>query len=196
MYPSVIDQPADGSKLHPFWRPAHFWDDLEDRDSLDDDEDPRYPPIVERPIHPKRSLSGRLKRTFAILPIKDEYEYLPYATDRRTMRRTPSGNMRVVKQRSESSLRREPPDRRQFVEARPSSGPESFGYGFKEENGGRVHTIPGLGLRIEYVGWNGMRRRMSERKREQRSEKLRQSISGPRGVQSGVDDVLRRKNQA
>jgi len=196
MYPSVIDQPADGSKLHPFWRPTHFWDDLEDRDSMDDEEFPRYPPPVERPTHPKRSLSGRLKRTFAILPIKDEYEYQPYAMDRRTMRRTPSGNMRVVKQRSENSLRREAYDRRQFSEPHPSSDPEPFGYNFKEGNGGRVHTIPGLGLRIEYVGWSGMRRRMSERKREQRSEKLRQSISGPRGVQSGVDDVLRRKNQA
>jgi hypothetical protein len=195
MYPSVIDQPADGSKLHPFWRPTHFWDDLEDHDSMDDEGFPRYPPPVERPT-PKRSLSGRLKRTFAILPLKDEYEYEPYAMDRRTMRRTPSGNMRVVKQRSDNSLRREAYDRRQFSEPRPSSDPEPFGHGFKEGNGGRVHTIPGLGLRIEYVGWSGMRRRMSERKREQRSEKLRQSISGPRGVQSGVDDVLRRRNQA
>jgi hypothetical protein len=74
-------------------------------------------------------------------------------------------------------------------------GPDDFGYGFKDGNGGKVHTIPGLGLRVEYVGWSGMKRRLSERRREQRSEKLRASISAPRGVQSGVDDVLRRRSQ-
>jgi hypothetical protein len=193
LYPSVADRPADGSKLHPFWRPAHFWDDLEDHESTDDDEFGRYPIIDNRPRPPKRGLSGKLKRTFAILPIKDDYEYEPYADDRRTVKRTGSGNMRVVKQRSNSSLQREA-DRRRYEEARLQNGEATFGHGFKDGNGGsRIHTIPGLGLRVEYVGWSGMRRRLSERRREQRSEKLRASISTPRGVQSGVDDVLRRK---
>jgi hypothetical protein len=197
LYPSVADRPADGSKLHPFWKPAHFWDDLEDHES-DDDEYSRYPVVDNRPSPPKRNFSQKLKRTFAILPIQDDdYDYQPYAVDRRTMRRTPSGNMRVVKQRSNSSLRRAESDRRQYTVARPVSGPSegSFGYGFKEGNGGRIHTIPGLGVRIEYIGWGGMRRRLSERRREQRSEKLRASISGPKGVQSGVDDVLRTRTQ-
>lgn len=198
LYPSVADRPADGSKLHPFWRPAHFWDDLEDQESDDDDEFSQYPPVDNRPPLPKRSFSQKLKRTFAILPIEDDdYDYLPSAVDRRTMRRTPSGNMRVVKQRSNTSLRRDASDRQQYAVARPVSGPSegSFGYGFKEGNGGRIHTIPGLGIRIEYIGWGGMRRRMSERRRQQRSEKLRASISGPKGVQSGVDDVLRTRTQ-
>ncbi|KAE9378175.1 hypothetical protein N431DRAFT_328240 [Stipitochalara longipes BDJ] len=198
LYPSVADRPADGSKLHPFWRPAHFWDDLEDHESDEEGEFSRYPVADNRPPPPKRSFSQKLKRTFAILPIQDdEYNYQPYAVDRRTMRRTPSGNMRVVKQRSNSSLRRNASDRRQYTVARPVSGPSegSFGYGFKEGNGGRVHTIPGLGIRVEYIGWGGMRRRLSERRREQRSEKLRASISGPKGVQSGVDDVLRTRTQ-
>ena len=188
LYPSVADQPADGSKLHPFWRPTHFWDDLEGHDS-DAEDELRYPPIDNRPAPPKRSLSGKLKRTFAILPIKDD-EYDMHPVDRRTMRRTASGNMRVVKQRSDSSLKREA-DRRRFA----VPGPGEFAYGFKDGNGGRVHTIPGLGVRVEYVGWSRMKRRLSERRREQRSEKLRASISTPRGVQSGVDDVLRRRSQ-
>lgn len=188
LYPSVADQPADGSKLHPFWRPTHFWDDLEDHDS-DADDELRYPPIDNRPGPPKRSLSGKLKRTFAILPIKDD-EYDLHPVDRRSMRRTASGNMRVVKQRSNSSLNRDA-HRRMYGPV----GPDDFGYGFKDGNGGKVHTIPGLGLRVEYVGWSGMKRRLSERRREQRSEKLRASISAPRGVQSGVDDVLRRRSQ-
>lgn len=193
LYPSVSDRPADAGKLHPFWRPAHFWDDLEGHHDLDDDEY-GYPPIDDRPA-PKRTLSQKLKRTFAILPIEDDhydYDYRP--TERRTMRRTPSGNMRVVKQRSNSSFTREASDRRLYSEVlRPTTGPSDFGYGFKDGNGGRVHTIPGLGLRVEYVGWSGMKNKISERRREQRSEKLRASISGPRNVQSGLDDVLQKK---
>jgi len=197
LYPSVADRPADAGKLHPFWRPAHFWDDLEDRDSLDGDEY-GYPPVDNRPPPPKRTFSQKLKRTFAILPIEDDhYDYQPYATDRRTMRRTASGNMRVVKQRSNSSLRRDGNDRRVYTEDRRAvSGPPegTFGYGFKEGNGGRVATIPGLGLRVEYVGWSGVKNKLSERRREARSQKLRASISGPKGVQSGMDDVLRSRN--
>jgi hypothetical protein len=36
LYPGTND-------LHPFWRPAHWWDDLEDHESDDDDEFSRYP---------------------------------------------------------------------------------------------------------------------------------------------------------
>jgi len=185
LYPSVADQPADDSKLHPFWRPTHFWDDLEDYDS-DADDELHYPPIDNRPAPPKRCLSSKLKRTFAILPIQDDHDIHPI--DRRAMKRTSDG-MRVVKQRSNSSLKREA-ERTQFG----PSGSNYFGYKFKDGNGERVfYTIPGLGVRAEYVGWSGMRRRLSEKRRVQRSEKLRASISTPREVQSGVDDVLRRR---
>jgi hypothetical protein len=198
LYPSVDDRPADGSKLHPFWRPSHFWDDLEDHQDYDNAYD-GYPPVNNRPS-PKRSFSQKLKRTFAILPIQDDhYDYEPYPIDRRTMRRTPSGNMRVVKQRSHSSLRRTRSGRSQD-ERRPHTGPSAperpFGHGFKDGNGGKVHTIPGLGIRVEYVGWSAMRKRMNERRREQSRQKLRATISGPKSIQSGVDDVLRRRKHS
>jgi hypothetical protein len=194
LYPTVEDRPADMSKLHPFWRPAHFWDDLEDHDSADDDEFGRYPIIDNRPAPPKRNLSNQLKRTFAILPIKDDDSYYePQTMDRRALTRSDSGKMRVTKQRSNSSLRREMNERRRYIEDR-TPPEERFGYGFKEGNGGRMHTIPGLGIRVEYVGWSNMKRRLSERRRQERSEKLRGSISNPRAVQNGVDDVLRRKS--
>lgn len=194
VYPSVLDHPQDGTKLHPFWRPAHFWDDLEDQED-GDDEYGRYPPIDNRP---QRTFGQKLKRTFAILPIEDDRQYHSYARDRRTVRRTPSEKLRVVKQRSNSSLRREGSDRRTYSEVRSVTGPAegTFGHGFREGNGGRIHVIPGLGLRVEYVGWSGMKRKLSERRREKRSERLRQIISGPKGVRSGMDDVLRRKGQA
>lgn len=195
-YPSVADQPADGTKLHPFWRPAHFWDDLEDQDDEFDEYGDRYPPINDRPV-PHRTFSQKLKRTFAILPIQDDFESLPYATDRRTVRRTPSEKLRVVKKRSGSSLKRGA-DRRSWSDAAPAPiiGPGEFGYGFRDGNGGRSHIIPGIGFRVEYVGWSGMKKMLSERRRQQRSEKLRASISAPRGVQNGIDDVLRRRNHA
>jgi hypothetical protein len=37
-------------------------------------------------------------------------------------------------------------------------------------------------------------RRLSERRREKRSEELRQKISGPREVRDGVGDVIRRNS--
>jgi hypothetical protein len=192
-YPSVADRPADGSKLHPFWRPSHFWDDLEDRESLEDDEFSGYPIIDNRPQPPKRSLSGKLKRTFAILPITDD-DFDHWKTQRKTVRRTPSGNMRVVRQRSQSLGRGESSSQQTYAEAESPEG--RFGYGFKDGNRGKGHTIPGLGVRIEYAGWGGVRRKLSDKRRQQRSEKLRASISSPREVQSGVDDVLRRRFDA
>lgn len=192
MYPTVDDTPADGTKLHPFWRPSHFWDDLEDEGFADDELGGSYPMVDNRPGPPKRSISGRLKRTFAILPIQDEPSYHSHSEDCRTMRKSTSGNLRVVKQRSNSSLRRDGSNRRQYAQVPPGS----FGHGFKEGNGGnRVHTIPGIGIRVEYVGWSAMKQKMTEKRRQQRNEKLRASISNPREVQSGVDDVLRRRGQ-
>ncbi|KAH8596415.1 hypothetical protein B0O99DRAFT_510124 [Bisporella sp. PMI_857] len=190
-YPSVEDHPADTTKLHPFWRPARFWDDLEDHDDTEDDEEvSRFPFIHNRPTPPTRSLSGKLKRTFAILPIKDEDEDRRYYTmERRSIKRTSSGTMRVVKQRSNSSLKRAASDSRRYEPQEPR-----FGHGFPEGNGGkRIHTIPGLGVRVEFVGWSGMKRRLSEKRREERSEKLRASISSPKRVHSGIDDVLRKR---
>lgn len=194
LYPSVADRPADISKLHPFWRPAHFWDDLEDQDDYENDFGGSYPRIDNRPAPPKRSLSGKLKRTFAILPITDD-DYDHVKIERRTVRRTASGNMRVVKKRSQSSLYRgDAAERRSHGSSWPAE--EGFGHGFKDGNGGHLHTIPGLGVRVEYIGWGGMKRKLSERRRQQRSDRLRASISSPHGVRSGVDDVLRRKSQA
>ncbi|KAG9244426.1 hypothetical protein BJ878DRAFT_421399 [Calycina marina] len=190
LYPSVEDRPADSTKLHPFWRPAHFWDDLEDHNGSGDDEFGRSPIIDNRSQPPKRGLSGKLKRTFAIVPIQDDEsdDHRYFTTERRVVKRTSSGRIGVVKRRSSPTLRRV-----QAGAPRSLPGEERFGYGFKEGNGGRMLTIPGIGVRVEYIGFSGMKRRLSERRREERSEKLRASISTPRNVHSGVDDVLRRR---
>lgn len=216
-YPNEDLTPAEEHKLHPFWRPAYFWDDDIDREREDEEGDfgMRYPIIDNRP-KPKRALSEKLKRTFAILPIQDDdrdggEELRQAATaDRLTMRRSPSGNnLRVVKkQRSNSSLSRRTsyPSSSSHYQNHQQPRPLSegnkdkipFGHNFKEGNGGhrqRSYMIPGIGLKVEYVGmpWGSLKRRLSERKREKRRVGLRESIGSPvGGVRGGVDDVLRR----
>lgn len=172
VFPSVIDQPADESKLHPFWRPARFWDDLEDDDDQYIDRDP-YPPIDNRPSLPKRSFSNSLKRTFAILPIRDETE-VTYWTERRVVQRTRSGNLRVVKNRGSSgSLRRAVSDGRAYYMAENS------------------RILPDSSeIRKVWTGFKGIGRRVSEKRRERRNEKLRRTISGPKDAVDGVARVI------
>jgi hypothetical protein len=210
--PSVGEQPADASKLHPFWRPARFWDDLDDdlSDPEYDDERfsprDRYPPLSSRnrPGLPKRSLSEKLKRTFAILPIRDfddagygVYEVRPSGPERRTVRRAgPNGELKVVKARGSSgSLRRAVSDSSRsgggsnyleggrsyyttVVKQRP--GPPQRGNSVGGMSGGMMETMRGLGRRLS----------LSERRREKGRERLRGQISGPTGVVDGVAQVV------
>lgn len=197
------DEPRDDSRLHPDWRPSHYpgYDgDDEDYDVENREMTMRYPPIDNRPRPPKRSLSQRMKRTFAIMPLQDDYDVYMHnsETEKRTIRRTPSGNLRVVKHRgSIGSLRNQrnradtaPEMRRgpifprsyKFTKGRRSdrdSDSESQHHGLRRTWSftQSVHSIP---------------RKISEKRREKRSNELRQKISGPRDVRDGVDDVIRR----
>lgn len=273
-----------------------------DRDhDRDRDRTYRFPAIDNRPTRnrprpsratapplprPRRSLSlsARLKKTFAILPARDEaysdfdhYRHYPVtatgiepegegenATDRRTIRRTPSGNLRVMKfRRSMESIRRAEdnaadgggggggggvrpytaPEQRQqrrggvwgegearyvklwrSISARgrlrpgarargkgagvgigpgygsgsasgpgptePGRGPATGLASSAIANGGGSGTgtgfLPSLGDKINIT------RRLSERRREKRTQELRGMISGPREVRDGVGDVIRR----
>ncbi|SPQ22161.1 df7f4226-2123-4eca-a07c-5da66508ceb7 [Thermothielavioides terrestris] len=256
-YSTADDMPADETRLHPFWRPAYAADDESSEEEYDEDEeDPddrtyRYPPIDNRPSPPRRSLSVRIKRTFAILPLRDDrYSDYPATAhegpERRTIRRTPSGNLRVMKlRRSMESLTRGPPveNARPFTapEARPplhqqqqrgsGGGPgrytrlwrslslkarmsrnhDAIGNtsGVGGEGGAASATagpgpgpgpgpvsgpkpasgfLPALGDRIN------LPRRLSERRRERRTQELRRMISAPREVRDGVGDVIRRES--
>lgn len=204
MYPTPDDRPREENKLHAFWRPAYADRDDEGsesdedwvRDAEDEEEETyRYPPVDNRPTHPRRtlSLSDRVRRTFAILPQQrentrdlcfDERD----GTARRTIRRTPSGNLRVVKhRRSLDSFRSA------GSQARPYSSPSSGG----RSGGGfglwRTYSLSRtLGRGIEKYGLHNIPRRLSERRREKRSRELRQKISGPREVRDGVGEVIKR----
>jgi hypothetical protein len=212
--PTPEDQPANESMLHPFWRPAYS-DSFEDDDNqvYDDSEGRRrtymYPPVDNRPRPPRRSLSSRMKRTFAILPIRNEYEdYYPSPSrdgvQRRTIRRTPSGRLRVIEYGgSDDSLQ----DPGQLPEYRPYTAPDEADRArrrLRPSNSLRKQTASGeadgdrkglfftsFGSKFDEYGLHSLHRRLRERRREKRSQELRQKISGPREVRDGVGDVIR-----
>lgn len=198
------DEPRDQSRLHPNWRPSHYpgyYGDDEDFDGENEDEIiMRYPPIDNRPRLHKRSLSERMKRTFAIMPIQDDHDdYMHNETERRTIRRTPSGNLRVVKHRgSVGSLRDEknrtatkPPEKRRgpifprsnkFTRRRRAESESDT-----DSQAPRLRRTWSLTQSVHDIP-----RKISEKRREKRSNELRQKISGPRDFRDGVDDVIRR----
>lgn len=197
-YPTEDDAPAEGNKLHPFWRPQWSSEDEEDYgengiDAFEEAQDQiyRYPPVDNRPqIATKRTLSEKVKRTFTILP-RDEDDVYPSndleGPERRTIRRTPSGNLRVMRHRASSeSLRR---NYRQ--EERPYSMPDGNEGPFWRSNSIRRRSSKekrrfSLGSRLEE-----MQNKISEKRREKRTQELRQKISGPREVRDGVGDIVR-----
>lgn len=219
-YPTIEDSPPDEARLHPFWRPAYapFGFDSEDdedwvRDIPDDvDQIYQYPVADSRPTAPRRSLSARMKHTFAILPITSDEHYKSagsHAPERRTIKRTPSGNLRVTRHRdSYSSLRwpghdRPPSPRRRHRDdekekgGRPSTAPNSRpnrrAWGVEKQTDARGRRFfPGWQDKIGQMGISGLQRRISEKRRERRSEELRQKISGPREVRDGVGEVIKR----
>ncbi|KAK3945893.1 hypothetical protein QBC46DRAFT_424739 [Diplogelasinospora grovesii] len=223
------DRPADENRLHPHWRPTYsdYSDEEDDEDWVYDapeDRTYKYPPIDNRPT-PRRSLSlsQRMKKTFAILPVRDEYydDYSPTTTDggrkvvdRRTIRRTPSGNLRVMKHRRSMEDALAPQD--QSNDGRPYTAPNQ-GKGLSRSASGRrllrlwrspsgrttkkVYLSESVSKKNDGSGFlpslgNKMNipRRLSERRREKRSQELRRIISGPREVRDGVGDVIRPSN--
>ena len=201
-YPTVSDQPADTSRLHPFWRPARFWDDLDSDEEYSDDEwdDPNYY-LSSAAAHPglsapKRSLSSVLKRTFSIMPARDRE--IGFGAPRRTIRRSGSGNLRVVQRNNGSVGSVALGDYVRFASARQgirnSSAPvEAMSGGESRMSKERMRDV-GFGrwnfkVGVRWVSVSGVER-WAERRRERR-EGLRRSISGPKGVRDGVEDVLR-----
>ncbi|CZS78770.1 unnamed protein product [Fusarium graminearum] len=204
-YPSPDDSPVEEDKLHPFWRPQWSSDDLYecDGDCNDDcdihwpvetaEETYRYPPVDNRPKGPQRSFSSRMKRTFAVLPSREDSHYTSYdwpTTERRTIGRTPSGNLRVMRHRSSfDSLRRSYTD-----EERPHSADGEVKRPFWRANtlhrrASKEKRRLSLGSKLEEL--QNLPRRFSEKRREKRSQELRKKISGPKEVRDGVGEVIR-----
>ncbi|KAK8088094.1 hypothetical protein PG997_003055 [Apiospora hydei] len=201
----------DEGRLHPHWRPlSSQWDpDMDEdwvRDIDDDDMDTvyRYPPIDNRPSSRRPSLSSRMKRTFAILPITDDAHYTTpdgRGVERRTIKRTPSGNLRVMRYRDSLSSMRW--GRRSSEDGRPSTAPDSssspkpsrrtWGAEKRFDAQGR-RFFPGWQDKLEGCSPQALGRRLSERRRQKRSQELRSKISGPREVRDGVGEVIKRNS--
>ncbi|TLD21400.1 hypothetical protein PspLS_08861 [Pyricularia sp. CBS 133598] len=222
-YGGPDDELADPSRLHPLWRPAYAEesDHSSDEDYDDEDGDHHY----NRPeARPRRTLSERMKRTFAILPSREDYygsedAYVqPRSPIRRTVHRSNSGNLRVVKNRASLESISRPPI---TYMGRPFTAPGED-RGVNKGRGGLWRSLSQRRSETPVVGGGGGRgslpkrrlslrgkaldqsggfgllqdlpRRLSERRREKRSQELRRTISGPREVRDGVGDVIRRRS--
>ncbi|KAM0420845.1 hypothetical protein ACHAPT_011375 [Fusarium lateritium] len=202
-YPSPDDSPAEENKLHPFWRPQWSSEDS-DEDGYDDDgirfsDDPvqqvyRYPPVDNRPKGLERSFSSRMKRTFAVLPPREDSYYTSYdwpTTERRTIGRTPSGNLRVMRHRASlDSLRHTYHDDPRPHSALDGDGKRPFWRANSiHRRANKERRRLSLGSRLEEI--HNLPRKISEKRREKRSRELRQKISGPKEVRDGVGEVIR-----
>lgn len=195
------DKPSEEDKLHPFWRPQWISDtDSEPMDDYDyenddyddryerDDEVYRYPPVDNRPRRRTRSFSQKVKQTFAILPSREYHVDDVHGPQRRTIRRTSSGNLRIVRRVSIGSLRQR--QGRSGNERHTVNGEPRTRF-WRNSNAGRSSTRRfSIGGKLEDI--QNIPHKISERRREKRSQRLRQMISGPKVVRDGVGEVIRR----
>ncbi|KAG6055308.1 hypothetical protein E4U17_003065 [Claviceps sp. LM77 group G4] len=187
------DDPLDQNKLHPYWRPqwndANYCDCKSCRCGSEGDEEEfyRYPPVDNRPRARKRSLSAKVKKTFAILPVRQDYQcYMDddFGPERCTIRRTPSGNLKVMRRRSSDYSLRQHTMR---LEKKVSQKEFWVGHGLR-----RRRSIIGLSSGFERMP--SLRKRWNEKRRAKRIQKLRQMISRPKEVRDEVGEVVRFEN--
>ncbi|KAI1274534.1 hypothetical protein F5Y07DRAFT_210185 [Xylaria sp. FL0933] len=206
-YPTADEPPPDESKLHPFWRPADDYDIDPDDFVYDVPEeasrhDRRLPFDYRPPPQRRRSLSERVRRTFAILPVDDDDHDITTdrrSPERRTIKRTPSGSLRVMPHRgSLGSVRWSGLYAREGDGERPSTAPEDFNrrlWGIEKRVDDRGRRLfPGWQEKLAQYRPQNLQRRLSEHRRQKRTEALRQKISGPREVRDGVGEVIKRKS--
>ncbi|KAI9773067.1 MAG: hypothetical protein M1840_008187 [Geoglossum simile] len=146
--PSLSEASRQNSKLHPFWKPRGFWDDLDDLD--DDDYVEEYP--SQRNSAPISTSGGSStgKRISFSVPDKVEYNPLQLSLDSLSIQ--------------------------------------------KNQKTRRAHRIPGLGLEFEYIGWQGIQRRIKEVKarreheaKERKRSRLRQQIGAPKAIVKSIE---------
>ncbi|KAK7754277.1 hypothetical protein SLS62_003856 [Diatrype stigma] len=205
--PADDESLPDETKLHPYWRPASQIDVDADDDYVYDVPDEnnkiyRYPPMDNGPNTPRRSLSSRMRNTFAILPVQNDDHYTAdgqRSPERRTIKRSPSGHLRVMRSRSSySSVRWSNSHSRESEDGRPSTAPDrsnrrAWGVEKRVDSQGR-RVFAGWQDKVQQYGINNLQRRFSEHRRQKRTQELRQKISGPREVRDGVGEVIKRNS--
>lgn len=154
---SISDIVPDQSKLHPFWRPTKFWDDQED---FSHDSDHNQLPSHRWKNSHCKTLSSRLKRSIRVLPLQKSREASSKSAQYKQNARISDSSHTITNQQinnNRSGIKLNAEDR-------------YWGLDFKEGNRGRVHSFPGLGLRIENIGWNEFKKWAREKKKEKKIE--------------------------
>ncbi|KAI9828541.1 MAG: hypothetical protein M1819_006598 [Sarea resinae] len=139
----------DENKLHPFWRPRGFWDDLE---TPDDEYDSNL------------GTSSRRRR----MPFS-----LPHKSFSLSRRKPDSSLPRSPKRKSISSLRSA--SKRKSDRSLRSDGIRKSRHGMMV----KAIPIPALGVQIEYIGLQGVRDKLLEKKQkriEEKSEERREQL--------------------
>lgn len=182
-------EPADERKLHPFWQPKDAHEPCEFG--------AQCPHHGGKVSVPKRSLSSRMKNVFAIMPVRYDKAYpteLP-SPERRTIRRTDSGNLKVMRRRkSAESL--ETPTEAQPQPFKDERGTMRRGPVFPKKGAGGLQRRFSLGSRLDEGSLlpRFVADRLTERRREKRTQELRQLISAPTEVRDSMGEVIRREN--
>ncbi|KAF2755254.1 hypothetical protein EJ05DRAFT_127755 [Pseudovirgaria hyperparasitica] len=189
--PNITEQ--DGN-LHPFWKPRGFWDGFEDttdsEDSFEEDDvlprggDTSEVTDCEKKLPLGRRLTNGLRGSGGFLK-GNSLGIERHGTNKR--RHHISGPTNLSGHRREvgnSPVRSTHPALNPLgrIEKRilhTHSNRSMSNASQRMTRWRKVHKIPGLGIHIQYVGFNGMKERIREKKAEKRREAIRQSI-GPR----------------
>lgn len=202
--PSVGDDP-DG-KLHPFWRPRGFWDDLSDTSSDSDSDFGNSGFLVgessglENPVLHKnpnsQSPNGRaLSRSISLTKRITG----PFSQKNNNRHQQDHGRTHT-RSRSDDYQQHMPPHQRRAFTSLDNNRSYEF---LPPERKRAGAMMPRLGYRVHFVGLKGLAERMEkakvkreESRRERVREKLRGSIGvvkvGSGGLMSGGMDDLRR----
>lgn len=176
--PSVGENPEN--KLHPFWRPRGFWDDLSDSDS--DSEFGNSGVLVGNSIgmpqqkHTTPSRTSSLSQRFESLRLRG----------RRMSGWSPDGYQSGQRRRLSYS---------------DGFDNQNYDYEFiqPDRSAERSHSgvvIPRLGYQVQFVGFKGLQERMEKRKEkreEGKRERIREKLRGSIGAvipahQDGLED--------
>lgn len=176
---SVGDDPT--SKLHPFWRPRGFWDDISASSSDSDSEFGNSGFLVGSPMdtQPRKNSSSQ-------------------APNDRSISRSASLTRRLTGSfglKPGNSLRRARTHQRSHSEGCQSNQPirskhsgasldNNQSYEFLQQSG-RKRVMPRLGYPVQFIGFKGLAERMEKAKvkrEEGRRERIREKLRGSIGV--------------
>lgn len=177
--PSIGDDPD--SKLHPFWRPRGFWDDLSASSSDSDSEfgnsgflvgsptdaPPRKNSSSQAPNDRSISRSASLtRRLTGSLSLKPGNSPRGARTHRRSLSEGSQSNQPIKSKHSLASLE------------------NNHSYEFLQQSG-RKRVMPRLGYPVQFIGFKGLAERMEkakEKREEGRRERIRERLRGSIGV--------------